>query len=225
VPAAPAAPPTPIPPVPAPPDSSAKLAFAPPPVPLPEAPLPVAPKLPTPRAAPPRTDLTPPAPAAPLLDLPRPVPLPQAPAPQPPLAQAPPRSRSPASSGSGFPAPQAWSLGPAKQGPSILQPYASVSATAGGPDWRNAFSAWVEKHKYYPSEAARLGQDGTVEVKLVVDRTGKVESIQLESGSGSPWLDLAAQGMFRGQTLPPFPAGTTEPDVTVHLTMHYVLIR
>jgi len=94
-----------------------------------------------------------------------------------------------------------------------------------GPDWRNALSAWIEAHKYYPQEAALNGEDGTVVVRVVVDRSGAVESVQLESRSGSQWLDLAAQALFRGAHLPPFPPDMSDADFTFDLTMHYILIR
>ncbi len=94
-----------------------------------------------------------------------------------------------------------------------------------GADWLNALSAWIEAHKYYPQEAAEAGEDGTVVVRVMVDHTGRVQSVELRDRSGSQWLDLAAQAMFRGAHLPPFPPGTSDPDFTFNLTMHYILIR
>jgi protein TonB len=93
-----------------------------------------------------------------------------------------------------------------------------------GASWRNALSAWIESHKYYPREAAEAGEDGTVVVRVLVDHTGRVQSVELRDRSGSQWLDLAAQAMFRGAHLPPFPPGTTDPSFTFNLTMHYILI-
>ena len=64
-----------------------------------------------------------------------------------------------------------------------------------------------------------------MQVRVVVNRYGAVQSVQLESRSGSQWLDMAAQAMFRGAHLPPFPPDMTDPDFTFNLTMHYILIR
>jgi len=38
-------------------------------------------------------------------------------------------------------------------------------------------------------------------------------------------LDLAAQALFRGAHLPPFPPDMSDADFTFDLTMHYILIR
>jgi len=124
---------------------------------------------------------------------------------------------------SGFSRPSAReAVGSLARGGNSIDP---VGQGDPGADWRNALSAWIEAHKYYPQEAARNGEDGTVVVRVVVDRSGHVNSVELRDRSGSQWLDLAAQAMFRGAHLPPFPPNTLDPTFTFNLTMHYVLIR
>jgi outer membrane biosynthesis protein TonB len=54
---------------------------------------------------------------------------------------------------------------------------------------------------------------------------GRVTSVELEHGSGSPWLDLALEGLFRGAKLPPLPKSAGDQPVPFHFTMHYILIR
>jgi TonB family protein len=94
-----------------------------------------------------------------------------------------------------------------------------------GPDWRNALSEWVNEHSYYPSQAAEMGQQGTVRVLVTTQPDGRVLSVEMERRSGSPWLDLALEGLFRGAKLPPMPKSVGEQPVPFHFTMHYIIMR
>jgi TonB family protein len=127
----------------------------------------------------------------------------------------------PAVSGASHPSARAAS-GSIARGNDSIQP---VGDGDPGQDWLNALSAWVEAHKYYPREAAADGEDGTVVVRVRVDRSGRVQLVELRDRSGSQWLDLGLQAMFRGARLPPFPPDNTDPNFTFDFTMHYVLIR
>ena len=92
-----------------------------------------------------------------------------------------------------------------------------------GADLMAALERWWRRHRYYPEQARRGGEDGSVDITLRVDRYGKVEGVELRSTSGSRWLDMAALGTFRGAQLQvPTNAGET---VTVDLTINYILIR
>lgn len=82
---------------------------------------------------------------------------------------------------------------------------------------------WL-RHRYYPRQAAENGEDGTVDVELVVNRYGVVQSATVVSRSGSAFLDMAAVGTFRGAQLPPIPREIEAP-YTVTLTIHYILLR
>jgi periplasmic protein TonB len=233
-------PPTPevreTPPAPAPPEKSAppaqeKAAEAPPP-PAPPPPPPV-----------PSEDAYPVPPAAPEAPTTKPA---EAPRPQEPQQQAAPRQSWPparASKPPEFPAlmdfqlqptdkkpgqPNAGrpqlSLGLSKRGPEDLSPYSIDTDADVGPDWRNELAAWVEEHAYYPSQAARLHHQGTVRLLVTMRPDGKVTDVEMERSSGSPWLDLALQGMFRGAKLPAPPKSAGSDPVPFHFTMHYILV-
>ncbi len=116
-------------------------------------------------------------------------------------------------------------LGPTTAGPESAAASQMRGAERLGTDWRNALSAWVEAHKYYPDQARMNGEDGSPQVKVVVRRDGKVQSVELEDRSGSVWLDMALQALFRGAMLPRFPDDAKDDEVTFHFTMHYILIR
>jgi protein TonB len=169
---------------------------------------------------------------APLLQTPAPVPIPQAP-PRP--APAPAARPAPA-----FPTPQDWSLnGPSRAAPArrkldlALDPKSLIAPAEPdikfkgeiGAAWRDGFKAWVEARKYYPEAAIEMSQQGSATVRIVITRDGTVRSVSLIDSSHSPFLDMAWLGLFRGAHLPAFPPGTTEPEITIDATMHYILIR
>lgn len=94
-----------------------------------------------------------------------------------------------------------------------------------GPDWRALLSRWVDQRKYYPYSALEMGQQGSVEIRLVIDKSGKVDAVSLLQSSGSPFLDQAWLGLFRGAHVPPFPPGTTADRIIIRATMDYILIE
>jgi protein TonB len=114
------------------------------------------------------------------------------------------------------------SLGPAIRGMTNIAPHADIEGDAGGPDWRNALSLWVAQHAYYPEQARRNNEQGDAKVHVVATPNGRVTSVELIGRSGSVWLDLALQALFRDAHIPPLPAGNTEP-IDFNFTMHYIL--
>jgi protein TonB len=94
-----------------------------------------------------------------------------------------------------------------------------------GEDWERALQAWWNRHGFYPRQAAENGEDGTNRVRVELDRTGLVHSVELEMRSGSQWLDMGALAVFRDARLPPFPLATPQKEGTLHLTITYILIR
>lgn len=113
------------------------------------------------------------------------------------------------------------SLGPAKQGPANNTPHADIDSDNAGPDWRNALSMWVAQHAYYPEQARRDHEQGEAKVHVVAAPNGHVTSVELIGKSGSMWLDLALQALFRDANIPPVPSGTM--PIEFNFTMHYIL--
>ena len=116
------------------------------------------------------------------------------------------------------------SLGPAMRGASNATPHADIDSDNGGPDWRNALSLWVSQHAYYPEQARRDGEEGDARVHVSAEHDGRVKEVELIGRSGSMWLDLALQALFRNARIPPLPPGNNEP-VDFDFTMHYILRR
>jgi TonB family protein len=117
------------------------------------------------------------------------------------------------------------SFAPMMGGGDITQLHPQGKGDDVGEDWFNLVSAWWLRHRFYPSEAGRLEQEGDVALRLVVARDGAVRAVDVEHGSGSPWLDMGALAVFRDAKLPPLPPDVRDPDVTLEFTIHYMIIR
>ena len=90
-------------------------------------------------------------------------------------------------------------------------------------NYRAALSAWLESHKRYPETARWRGEEGRAVLRFVIDRSGRVVEHTVVKSSGFTDLDAAIEEMIRGATLPPFPAGMTQPrqEFTVNIRYHF----
>ena len=118
-----------------------------------------------------------------------------------------------------------FSLGAPKPGPNKSEAFFDIRARNIGADWAQGLAVYWRRHRYYPQQAAQNGEDGTVEIEIVVNRLGRVESVEILRRSGSPWLDMAAVGTWRNAQLAPLPAENTDRTITIPLTINYLLIR
>ena len=98
-----------------------------------------------------------------------------------------------------------------------------VSGAKPSGDWMGAIRRWVDARKYYPEGAIQSRQQGNVTISVLIDRSGKVLSVQLANSSQSPFLDGAFIDVFRGGTVPPFTPDMTDQTTTLRATMHFVL--
>jgi TonB family protein len=94
-----------------------------------------------------------------------------------------------------------------------------------GDDWLVQLHEWWDRHAYYPLDAIRNGEEGELEIHMVIRRDGVVESVELVRTSGSHLIDSAGQSVFRNAHLQPFPFSTPEPKADVWADLHYILIR
>jgi len=114
--------------------------------------------------------------------------------------------------------------------PSAARSNASSDVRGGealGADWLAELSAYVERHKRYPDQAAQNNEEGDSTISIVVGRDGHVfgRDVDLIRRSGSQFLDMGLLSMFRDKKLPPFPPGAPHDRETIQITMHYYLIR
>jgi protein TonB len=89
--------------------------------------------------------------------------------------------------------------------------------------WARAVSAWLDAHRAYPPEARRRGEQGKVLLRFTVDRTGKVQHVEVVTGSGSSRLDSAALNLLRSAALPPFVPSMTSEQITITMPVDYGL--
>jgi periplasmic protein TonB len=210
-PVAPDVPPTPVPDEPPPPP--VQQAELPPPTPEP------APDVPPP--PPVQVTETPPPP---------PVPIPKVPPPPRPVArvhppQPPPQRVAAVASVNPAGPPAQAPPGPPAQAPEGQNSGQNGASRGGGASngaaWTGKLKQWWDQHSFYPSEASRTNEGGSVRVRIVVAPDGQVTSIQVVQGSGTSVLDAAALAVFRNARLPPFPPGTPAPPADVVVTLHY----
>ncbi len=69
----------------------------------------------------------------------------------------------------------------------------------------------------YPSEAARRGQEGQVDVVFGIDRTGETSKIKVVRTSGYPLLDHAIIEALKIASFPPPPDGFIDPEKKIKL--------
>jgi len=205
----------------------AQMPASPAPAPQPPPPPATPPTPPQPQQPPPQpSPETPPPPQEPQ-PLPEELPLPPLPAPEPPplpvRRPSPPRpSATPPRPQPAQTAPAATEAPPAQAAPSA-GPTASASQAEIAPSWQSALGAWLQAHKSYPAEARRRDEQGRAIVRFKVEHTGQVLDVELVSGTGSVILDDAVKHMLTGATVPPFPPGMDQDQVTVTVQLRYKL--
>lgn len=90
--------------------------------------------------------------------------------------------------------------------------------------WYGKVLALLQSHKRYPRLALLRGQQGTVKVRFVVDRVGKVLSVKLINSSGHHALDREALSLLkRVSPLPPPPADVTGNQVRIEVPIAFEL--
>jgi protein TonB len=90
-------------------------------------------------------------------------------------------------------------------------------------EWQRSLATWLAAHKTYPAEARRMGLEGSVVLRLTVERSGRVLEVVPVRSAGSPMLDAAAEAMVRNAALPPFTAGMSQDTITVTVQIRYAL--
>lgn len=77
--------------------------------------------------------------------------------------------------------------------------------------WQKSMSRHLERHKRYPETARRLRLHGSVKVRFVLNREGRVTLAEIAESSGSPILDQEALATMKRAS--PWPAPPSEvPD-------------
>lgn len=99
---------------------------------------------------------------------------------------------------------------------------AGADPVHGALEWR--VRQWLDKHRHYPRAAARAGYEGTVLVRFVLRRDGRLRASELVDSSGHALLDRAALELLdRAAPFPPIPGGSGVDEVELVLPIDYRL--
>ncbi|RUM42715.1 MAG: hypothetical protein DSY35_04860 [Desulfurobacterium sp.] len=83
--------------------------------------------------------------------------------------------------------------------------------------------AEIERRKFYPPIARRMGIEGIVKVKITLDRTGKLKEVKVVSSSGSKILDRATVKLMKKCRFPPLPPEYNGEEFSVEVPIRYTL--
>lgn len=95
---------------------------------------------------------------------------------------------------------------PAAPAPAPAEPSNAPLDAAATAKYEQLLVAWLKKHKKYPRRAKRLRIEGEGWLRILIDRTGAVQRIELEQRTGNRLLDKAALEMAaQADPFPPMP--------------------
>jgi TonB family protein len=103
-------------------------------------------------------------------------------------------------------------------------PNLQVRGAADADDWQREFYRWLSLNLRYPRDAAELGEQGLVAVRIFTAPDGTVKRVELRTASRSITLNHYSQSVFRGAKLPPFKRPTSS-EIEIDLRIRYNLIR
>jgi TonB family protein len=73
----------------------------------------------------------------------------------------------------------------------------------------------ISRNRYYPDSARRRGIEGSVDVRLTIDRTGHACDVRVVKTSGAGILDRASVQAIRGCSFPPPPGDSITLPITI----------
>jgi len=79
----------------------------------------------------------------------------------------------------------------------------------------------ISKNRFYPVSARRRGIEGSVDVRLTIDGTGRASDVRVVKTSGAGILDRASVQTIRGCSFPPPPA----ESITLPITITFRLVE
>ncbi len=113
--------------------------------------------------------------------------------------------------------------GPVIAGGQLMDAVTHVIGPGGPEDYMAMLSEYIETHKYYPESAAAAGEQGESVVRVTIERDGTVRDVSLVQSSYATALDAAWEAVFRGAKLPPFTDEMKENELTLTLSLDYIL--
>lgn len=98
--------------------------------------------------------------------------------------------------------------------PSPMESGTAPLDTAAIAQYEQLLRAWLEKYKIYPRHAQRLRIEGEGMLRILIDRTGRMQRVALEARTGNRLLDKAALKMARlADPFPPIPENDSRREL------------
>lgn len=84
--------------------------------------------------------------------------------------------------------------------------------------------SWLTRHKHYPHQARQQGLEGSAQVRLVVNRSGEIQSYQFLTQTGHPLLDRAVEALLeQASPLPSTPGFLADEEISMVVNISYSL--
>ena len=92
--------------------------------------------------------------------------------------------------------------------------------------YQGAIRRHIEGHKRYPPLAVKKGLEGSVDVRFLLYRDGRVEQVEIAKSSQITLLDEAAlRAVKAGNPFPPFPESILHHSMAIEVTLNFELQR
>ena len=106
------------------------------------------------------------------------------------------------------------------------EPPAPAHLSRPSPEYMGSIQRRLVRVKHYPALARSQGKEGTVMVRIILDRRGNVLASRIESSSGTPSLDDATTQMVQqAAPFPPFPDDLDEDRLELVVPVQFSLAR
>lgn len=87
--------------------------------------------------------------------------------------------------------------------------------------WQEQVREIVDANLNFPLVARLHREGGTTGIRLIIDRSGRIESASVEQSSGNEDVDDITQRMFERLTFPPLPASYSYSKLSFLYTIEY----
>ena len=88
--------------------------------------------------------------------------------------------------------------------------------------WQNSVMLQINRHKRYPAAARSQDMQGVVQVRILIDRGGRLMSSEIAGSSGSALLDEEALEILkRASPLPPLPVGVQGETLNLNIPIRF----
>lgn len=107
---------------------------------------------------------------------------------------------------------------------SPIESFIAPLNTAATVQYGQLFRAWLEKHKIYPRHARRLRIEGEGMLRILIDRSGRIQHVTLKKRTGNRLLDKAALEMAqRADPFPPIPENDLRQELEFIVPVVFML--